>query len=39
MLEDHDGNMWFGSSDSGVLEFDRNGFEPLVRAIHFKKHT
>ena len=23
MLEDHDGNMWFGSSDSGVLEFDR----------------
>ena len=24
MLEDHNGNMWFGSSDSGVLEFDRN---------------
>ena len=23
MLEDRDGNMWFGSSDSGVLEFDR----------------
>jgi signal transduction histidine kinase/ligand-binding sensor domain-containing protein len=22
MLEDHDGNMWFGSSDSGVLEYD-----------------
>jgi signal transduction histidine kinase/ligand-binding sensor domain-containing protein len=23
MMEDRDGNMWFGSSDSGVLEFDR----------------
>ena len=23
MLEDHNGNMWFGSSESGVLEFDR----------------
>lgn len=24
MAEDHDGNMWFGSAENGVVEFDRD---------------